>query len=303
MSDTAVRFEAVTRRFGRKVALDGLDLAVPAGEVVGLVGRNAAGKTTALRLAHGLLHPDAGTIRVLGLDPVADGAEVRSRVGFLSEESALYGWMRVEEILAFAAKLHPGWDSQLAGELVERLELEPGARIDTLSRGSKAKVSLALTAATRPDLLFLDDPTAGLDPLVRREVLAGVLESVSERGGAVLYASHLIQDLERVADRVVVLDAGRVVIGDSLEGLKARVLRARAVFPEGAPDVAAQIAGRLDSSVDGRLLSVVVDGAEGPLAATLRELGASQVEIDPLSLEEILVACLRRSGRKEVARV
>ncbi len=295
MTAPALSFERVTRRFGRTVALDGLAMACAPGEVLGLVGRNGAGKTTALRLAHGLLWPDAGTIRTLGLDPVAEGEQVRARASLLSEESALYPWMRVEEIVRFASRLHPRWDAGLAEQTRKRLGLDPAAKIASLSRGTKAKVALLLAVACRPELLLLDDPTAGLDPLVRREVLESILDTVAGEGGSVVYASHLIQDIERVADRVIVLDGGRIVLEGATGDLKARVLRARAVFEGDAP-AALTVPGALDVRASGRVLTVVADRPNGELTAALRAAGAREVEIEPLPLEEILVALLRGRG-------
>jgi ABC-2 type transport system ATP-binding protein len=298
MSNSALIFENVVRRFGSKVALDALNLEVRPGSIVGLIGRNGAGKTTALRLAHGLLHPDEGRISVLGLDPAKEWLEVRSRVSLLSEEASLYPWMRVREIQALASALHPRWDDGQADALVKRLELDPQARIKTLSRGTRAKVALMLSIACRPDLLLLDDPTAGLDPLVRREILEGILGAVSDEGGAVLYASHLVQDIERVADRVAVLDHGRLILEGSVEGIKNRTRRARAVFDADAPDNV-EIAGKIDVAAEGRMLTVVAESANGELEASLRQLGAREVEVEPLPLEEILVALLRGRGARE----
>jgi ABC-2 type transport system ATP-binding protein len=298
MSANAIVFESVTRSFGRMRALDAVDLTVAPGSVLGLVGRNGAGKTTALRLAHGVLFPDAGRIRVLGLDPVRQGSEVRRRASLLSEESSLYPWMTVEEILAFGGALHPRWDAALARSLRERLELDPRARIKTLSRGTRAKVALVLAVACRPEVLFLDDPTAGLDPLVRGEVLQGLLEAIPAEGGAVVYASHLVADIERVADRVAILDHGRIRIEAPLEELKSRVRRAVAVFDGDAPlPGRPDLPGRIDAHADGRVLTVVAEGANGELAAGLRALGAKEVAIEALPLEEILVAYLREGRR------
>jgi len=295
MSRPAVVWEGVERRFGRTVALAGLDLAVEPGTVMGLIGRNGAGKTTALRLGHGVLFPDAGRVRVLGLDPVEDGLEVRTRVSLLTEESSLYPWMTVEEILRFGAGLHPHWDRDLADGLARRLDLETSAKISTLSRGTRAKVALVLAVACRPQLLLLDDPTAGLDPLVRREVLEGVLEAVPSEGGAVVYASHLVHDVERVADHVAVLDRGHLRLHGALEGIKDRIRKVTAVFEGGAPE-GVSLPGKIDARADGRVLTVVAEGVNGDLDASLRSLGAREVEVEPISLEEILVACLRQGN-------
>ena len=297
MNEPALILDGVTRRFGRVVALDGVTVRVDPGEVLGLVGRNGAGKTTLLRLAAGILWPDRGTIHTLGLDPVSDGLRVREGTSLLSEESALYPWMTVRELLRFASGLHPRWDPALAAETVERLRVDPSRRVGALSRGTRAKVALVLAVAPRPELLLLDDPTAGLDPLVRREVLEGILDAVAGEGGAVVYASHLVHDVERVADRVVVLDGGRTVLEGSVDSLKARIRRARAVF-EVVPPPAAAVAGFIEGRVDGRLLTVVADSPDGSLEASLRALGARSIEVESLPLEEILVSFLRRGGEE-----
>ena len=302
MSAAALHFERVTRRFGKKTAVDGLDLTVEPGSILGLVGRNGSGKTTSLGLAHGILYADEGAIRVLGLDPQRDGRKLRTRVSLLAEESSLYPWMTVREILDFGAALHPNWDAKLAAEVCERLKLEPQERIRHLSRGTRAKVSLALAVSVRPQLLLLDDPTAGLDPLVRREVLQGVLEAVSDEGGAVVYASHLVHDIERVADNVVFLDEGKKRFEASVEQLKETMRRARAVFEHGAPD-AIQLDGKIDVQSEGRVLTVVAEGPAQDLDARLRSLGASEVEVEALSLEDILIAFLRTETGAEVAHV
>lgn len=302
MSDPAVVFERVTRRFGSTVALDGVSLAVPRGAVLGLIGRNGAGKTTALRLALGSLWPDTGRIRTLGLDPVTHGRDVATRVALLSEESSLYPWMTVAEIVSFTGRLHPRWDAAIAARLVKDLDLDPRKTIKTLSRGTRAKVALVLSVACRPELLLLDDPTAGLDPLVRREVLDGVLQAMSDEGGTVIYASHLVHDVERVADRIVVFDGGRIRIEGELEDLKARIRRARAVFDADAPRDAV-IGGAIDLAADGRVLTVTAEASNGSLESSLRRLGAREIVIEPLPLEEILVALLREAHTKGVARV
>jgi ABC-2 type transport system ATP-binding protein len=212
--------------------------------------------------------------------------------------------MTVKEIVAFAGRLHPKWDPALATRLVEELELDPSKKIKNLSRGTRAKVALVLAVAARPELLLLDDPTAGLDPLVRREVLAGVLRSVSDDGGSVVYASHLVHDVERVADRVVVFDGGAIRIEGELDALKAKIRRARAVFDADAP-AGSVIPGMIEAIADGRVLTVTANATNGSLESSLRTLGAREITIEALPLEEILVALLREGPRasKEAAHV
>lgn len=298
MSSSTITFQGVTRRFGRRIALDNVSIEVPEGSVLGLVGRNGAGKTTALRLATGLLHADRGSVRVLGLDPVRESLELRRRVSLIGEESALFPSFRVGEILRLAEGLHPKWDDALARDMVKNLQLDPMQRVRELSRGTRAKVALLIAVATRPEVLLLDDPTSGLDPLVRREVLESIVEGFPARGGAVVYASHLIHDLERIADRIAVLDEGRVVLEGSVEELHAGFVRASAVFEGDAPTRVEGVRV-LESSARGRTLTVVSDAAGAALEQTLRGLGAQSVETESLSLEDLLIALLREG--KEAA--
>lgn len=295
MSGAAIEFHQVTRTFGRVTALDRLDLAVEPGKVLGLVGRNGAGKTTALRLVHGLLWPDSGKVRVLGLDPEKQGLEVRRRVALLSEESSLYPSMKVEEIVAFTARLHPRWNAKKAVAMARRLALDPAAKISTLSRGTRAKLALLLAVCADPEVLLLDDPTAGLDPLVRREVLGGILEAIPGEGGSVIYASHLVADIERVADDVVVLDNGRVTLQGAIETLKAEIHRAEAVF-ENPRAGHSPFPGQIDCRIEDRVVTVVARASRNHLVEALTAAGAASVNISPLSLEDILVACLHGSA-------
>ena len=170
--------------------------------------------------------------------------------------------------------------------------------IRTLSRGNRAKVALVIAVASRSEVLLLDDPTAGLDPLVRREVLQGVIEALPAEGGAVVYASHLIHDVERVADRIAILDAGRVSLEGTLDGIKHAVRRITAVFADVAPR-STRRPGALSWSTDGRVLTVVSRNGHESLAASLRAEGAKDVVVEPLSLEEILVACLKSTRPEE----
>lgn len=291
MTTPAIAFDSVSRRFKKTQALSHFSLAVEPGSIVGLLGRNGAGKTTALRLAIGDLYPDEGQIRSFGMDPATKPLAVRERSSLLAEESVLYPWMTVGEILHFAAATHPRWDTKLAAHLEQRLNLESEKRIAALSRGTRAKVGLLLAVACRPDLLLLDDPTAGLDPLVRREFLEGVLATIHSEGGAVIYASHLIHDIERICDRVVILDGGHKVLEAEVEELKSRIRRATAVFP-GPPPALDELPGKLRMSQDGRVLRLVVEGDETKVASALRKGGAESLHFDALSLEDILVAYL-----------
>jgi len=215
-----VEISGLTRRFGQKTALDAVSLSIPRGRVHGLVGENGAGKTTLIRHLLGLLRAESGTVRVFGLDPVADPVGVLSRIGYLSEENDLPGWMRVHELLRYSRAFHPAWDDALAGELTRSFLLDPDARIKDLSKGQKARAGLVVALAHRPDLLVLDEPSSGLDPLVRRDILEAVMKTTAGEGRTVLFSSHLLDEVERVADHVTMIRAGRIVLDAPLDAIR-----------------------------------------------------------------------------------
>jgi ABC-2 type transport system ATP-binding protein len=208
------------KRYRRTWALRDCTLTIPEGCVVGLVGPNGAGKTTLLQLATGLLTPTRGTISVLGEPPAASPAQL-ARVGFVAQDTPVYARMRVADHLRMGAWLNPGWDDELAQRRIGQLGLDPKQRAGSLSGGQRAQLALTLALAKRPELLLLDEPVASLDPLARREFLRSLMEAVAEHGTSVVMSSHLVADLERVCDYLVVLVASRVRIAGEVAALLA----------------------------------------------------------------------------------
>jgi ABC-2 type transport system ATP-binding protein len=208
------------KRYGRRWALRDCTLDIPAGRVVALVGPNGAGKTTLLHLAVGLLQPTAGTIEVLG-ERVADTPAQLGRVGFVAQETPVYPNLSVSDHLRLGAHLNPGWDDRVAQERIRQLQLDPTQRAGSLSGGQRAQLALALAVAKRPKLLLLDEPVASLDPLARREFLQGLMEITSEQEVSVVLSSHLVADLERVCDYLVLLAASRIQLAGEVEELLA----------------------------------------------------------------------------------
>lgn len=210
----AIETRRLTKRYGRRPALTDCDLSIPRGRVVGLVGPNGAGKSTLLHLACGLLAPTSGTIDVLGARP-ASGPEQLAKVGFVAQDTSTYARLTVAEHLRLGARLNPGWDAALAARRTEHLELDPAQPAGKLSGGQRAQLALTLAIAKRPELLILDEPVASLDPLARREFLQDLMEFVAESEASVVLSSHLVADLERICDHLVVLTAARVqLVGD-----------------------------------------------------------------------------------------
>jgi ABC-2 type transport system ATP-binding protein len=208
------------RRYGRRWALSDCTIEVPAGHVVGLVGPNGAGKTTLLHLAVGLIEPSSGSVAVLG-EEVRGSAGQLARVGFVAQGTPLYASMSIADHLRLGAAMNPHWDDSLARARIERLGLDRGRRAGTLSGGERAQLALTLAIAKRPELLVLDEPAASLDPLARREFLQGLMEFTAEEAVSVVLSSHLIADLERVCDYVVLLADGRVRLAGEVEELLA----------------------------------------------------------------------------------
>jgi ABC-2 type transport system ATP-binding protein len=208
------------RRYGRHWALRDCTITIPAGKIVGLVGPNGAGKTTLLQLAVGLLAPSAGTIKVLGGPPAADQAQL-SRVGFVAQDTPVYAGLTVAKHLRMGAYLNPRWDGALAVRRIEQLGLDPRRRAGSLSGGQRAQLALTIAIAKRPDVLILDEPVASLDPLARREFLQSLMEAVARSEVSVVLSSHLIADLERVCDYVIVLVASQVQLTGDIDELLA----------------------------------------------------------------------------------
>ncbi len=276
-SEAVVRIESLTRRFGAKVALDNVSLTVPRGAVFGLVGANGAGKTTLIKHVLGLLRAVRGSVRVFGRDPVADPVGVLAHVGYLSEENDLPGWMRVDELLRYTRAFYPGWDDAYAERLRRDFGLDPAARIKHLSKGQRARAGLLIALAYRPELLVLDEPSSGLDPVVRRDIMEAIVRAIAEDGRTVLFSSHLLHEVERVADRVAMLHRGKVVFDSALDDVKEthRCLTLRFAEARRQPP---PLAGVLAWDGAGCEWTALCSGAPGALRTAAAAAGARVVE-------------------------
>jgi ABC-2 type transport system ATP-binding protein len=222
MNDSpALEATALGKRYGSTWALHDCTLTVPAGSVTALVGPNGAGKTTLLQLAVGLIEPSSGAISVLGHDPRAEPLAVLPHVGFVAQDHPLPRRFTIGETLRLGRELNASWDDAIAERRIDELGLSRRQRVGTLSGGQQAQVALTLALAKRPELLLLDEPVASLDPLARREFLSGVLQAVTETGTTVVLSSHIVADLERVCDRLIILAGGRTQLVGTIEELVA----------------------------------------------------------------------------------
>jgi ABC-2 type transport system ATP-binding protein len=284
---TVVTFDAVQRWFGAHVVLKGLSFRVQPGQVYALLGRNGAGKTTALRILLGFLAPHAGRVTVLGTDSQALTPEVRGRIGYVGEDHRLYPTMSVGGAVAFEAGTRPAFRRDFAEKAIARCGLGTKQRIPLLSRGQRAQLALILAVAGNPELLVCDDPALGLDVVMRREVLDALIDLLADTGCTVLFSSHFLTDVERIADRIGILHDGRLLVDATLEDCKRRVVRCTLTPRAGAasPVVGGQVL-RVSPRRDGCDLTLL--DADERLFAALRATG----ELSPptaLSLEELFL--------------
>jgi ABC-2 type transport system ATP-binding protein len=284
MSHPVLQAEGLSKRYGRRAALSDCTLAIPPGHVVGLVGPNGAGKTTLLQIAAGMLAPTGGRIEVLGGQP-ATGAAQLAKVGFLAQDAPVYAGLSVADHLRFGAHMNPRWDQGLAAERIAKLGLDPRQKAGKLSGGQRAQLALTLAIAKRPELLILDEPVASLDPLARREFLQNLMAFIAEHGANVILSSHLVSDLERVCDYVIVLVASRVRVAGEVEDLLAS--HHRLIGPRRDPAGLPPGAEVIEESHTDRQSTLIVHSAV--------PIDDPSYDVEQLTLEDLVLAYMARA--------
>jgi ABC-2 type transport system ATP-binding protein len=295
MNDPAIDLQAVYKSFGTTEVLRGVTLSVGRGKTFAFLGRNAAGKTTTIRLLLGLLNRDDGAIRVLGIDPERQPIELRRRVGYLAEDQTMYGWMRVEEIVRFVAPFYPTWDHELAFKYLRDFELPLRTRIKHLSKGQNVRLGLVLALAHRPEVVILDDPAIGLDPIMRKQFNRDLITHLQGEGRTVFYSSHLLYEVEPVADEVAILDQGRIIRQAETETLRRdvkQIILSRDAFATVRPSLLI-----LDEAIDGDHVVATIEGAERAFSLIGRE--GIEFRVVDLNLDEIFEAYV--AGRRSDA--
>ena len=292
-----VEFENVIRIYPRKImALRGVTLALPEGNVCGLVGRNGAGKTTLLRMIPALLHPTEGVVRVFGLDPWESQEEVKKDIGYLSENETLPNTVRIKDMMDLCASIYPKWDRRMAADLMGRFELEPRRTMSALSKGQKRQVGLLCAVCHKPRLLVLDEPAGGLDPVARREFLEVVIGLLADAGSTVIFSSHILTDLDRIARRLVILHQGLILLDRPVDDLKENICRVEVTggFPPGAATALAARRGCFNVVEKNGTLKVTLQCAPAEATEFLRRAlpEAPNIRADnvvALGLEDIFV--------------
>ena len=297
----AVSTQALVKRYGSTTALAGIDLMVPEGSVFVLVGPNGAGKTTTLEILLDIVVADSGTARVLGLDTHTQGARARAQIGYVPERGDhVYGWMRVGALMKHHAAYYPSWNAEYAAELVSLFELRPEKKLRTLSKGQQRRVQLLLALAHTPPLLVLDEPTDGLDPVMRAETMSALASHMARFPTTMFISTHQVHEVERLADHMAVLRHGRLELQASRETLRQNLLeytmdvRADWVIPQELH------AGVIRRNGAGREVAYTIWGPEASITRQLTGAGAVIRDVAPLTLEDAAFALLARPNADSV---
>jgi ABC-2 type transport system ATP-binding protein len=310
MAEYVLEAQGLTKFYGSTPAVDHIDLKIPQGCVCGFVGRNGAGKTTAIKLMLGFLKPTAGSSRLLGCDSQNLTPAIRQRIGYAAEGHHLFRDATIgnlagfhsaffHEQLASAKQGEAGWDGKLFWDMIEYFGLSKRQKIKKLSNGQRAQVSLALTLAPNPELLIMDDPTLGLDAAIRRQFLEGMIELIIRQGRTILFSSHILGDIDRVADRIIVLDEGVIRADCSLEQFRAAVKKVRFVFGQTSPEIV-DIEGLLHLRRNDKELEMVLVGtADEKIAEWANSAGAEEYKILKQNLEDQFIEYTAPTSRNK----
>jgi len=292
-----VKTENLCKNFGKKCALDDVTIEVLRGRVFGLVGENGAGKTTLIHHILGAYTAEKGSVSVFGLNPVKYPKEVLGRIGYLSETRDLPRWMSIQQLIRYMAAFYPNWDMAYSNQLLEQFELDPKRKIRALSRGELARTGLLVALSHRPELLLLDEPSSGLDPVARMDILSAVVRSVAEEGRTVFFSSHLLDEVERVSDDVCMLHHGRIVMNDSLEEIKSRhhLLEVRTNSNKLNFE---NIPGVIRINALGHGYRLLYRGNEKEGKEQIEQQGGKIINIAVPSLEEIFIAYVKKQDKE-----
>lgn len=296
--DTVIEARGLTRYFGSRKVVDSLTMTVPRGSVFAFLGRNGSGKTTTIRMLLGLLQPTRGSSTMLGHDSQHLTPQVRARIGYMSESHTLYDWMTVKQCGEYQSRFYPRWNQRIFESVIGHFRLDAAAKSGPLSRGERAGLSLAITLAPQPELLVLDDPALGLDPVARRSLLESMIYVTRGNGRTIFFSSHLLEDVERVADYMAILDGSVLRACCPVESFRAHVRQYLLRFPGNAtpPSQLPHLPGLLHTRRSTDELRLSIAAPDEGTRKILATLGASSVEEAPLPLDEALIGYLGNRG-------
>jgi ABC-2 type transport system ATP-binding protein len=298
MRGAVIQTRGLTRYFGAKCAVDTVSFRVPRGSVFAFIGRNGAGKTTTIRMILGLLEPTRGTSTILGYESMTLPPEARARIGYMAEGHPVYAWMRVGQYAGFQRGFYDHWNQQIFASVIDYFAINPRTKAGHLSHGQRAGLHLAMTLAIEPEILMLDDPATGLDPSARRSLLEAMIYFTRSRERTIFFSTHLLDDVERVADHVAVLDYSVLRVCCSADTFRERVRRLVVRFPAELPHKLPAIPGLLRATRSEHELSLIIANPNGRTERDLEALGALAIDEQPISLEDALIAHVGRQGDK-----
>jgi ABC-2 type transport system ATP-binding protein len=289
-----IEVDHLCRAFGKYEAVRDLTFSVRPGSVYGFFGRNGAGKTTTIKCLLNLLRPTSGLVRLFGRDPARDEVEIKQRIAYVPDSAAFYPWMTVRSTLDYFASFRESWDETVEAELIERFRLDPAKRVSALSKGQTMQLALAAAICPGPELLILDEPTTGLDPIVRREfveAVVGAYQDASPAERTIFVSTHLISEFEGLVDDFTIIENGRTILTSSANDARDRFRRIRARFPGPPPTLDGTCF--VDSRCSGREIEVIISGEHEAAVQRLRAHSPECISVEALDLENIFVALLR----------
>jgi ABC-2 type transport system ATP-binding protein len=292
MEETVIKTENLVKYYDGRCVLDGINLSVPKGCIYGLLGRNGSGKTTIIRILQGLEPPTRGKTYMLGVDSMKLPAGLRGNIGYVAEGHNLIQHYKVSRIIKLCKDLARSWNNEFFNHLMEMFRLPTDRRVRELSMGMRAQLNLALAMAIEPQLLILDDPTLGLDTVARRQFLELAIDIIQKQDRTILFSSHILSDVERIADRIGILVAGKLVVDCPLEELKERVKKLRVIFPDAAP-ANLYLHEVINQQVQGREVVLTVanwDAQKQTIIDTFRPSSCTEI---PMSLEDMFIECTK----------
>ena len=293
----AIQTEGLTKIFGKQMAVNNLNMEVKIGSVYGFLGPNGAGKTTTIKMLLGLIRSSCGTSSLLGCNSTKLFPQLKQKIGYVAEDQRMYLWMRVSEIIKYTAPLYPTWDKNYCNELITKLELPMDKKIGELSKGMKIKLALLLAISYKPNLLILDDPSSRLDPVARHEILENIISIIDEGNRTVFFSSHLLDEVERVADDIGIIDRGKLKISMPLQALKSSVKKVRMIFDNQIPEIL-DIKGILSRKRQGRELSITIENFDDGILEKLKKY-CTKTEVIDLSLQDIFIEYVHKLKRED----
>jgi ABC-2 type transport system ATP-binding protein len=292
----AITTTGLTKYYGRRCVVNSLSLRVPEGSVYGLLGRNGSGKSTTLKMLLGMVRPDRGSAQLLGEDAVTLSPQTRARIAYIAEGHPFFRWMTIDEAVRFTRSFYPHWNTELLDQILDHFALPRRAKIRRLSNGQRAQVSLALAVAPDPELLILDDPTLGLDTVVRRDFLESLIQIIQRQGRTILISSHILADVERVADRIGILVDGVLRVDCPTEHFKESVRKVVLEFA-GEPPAFPTCDGLVSTWRVGNRLEVVLIGYDAHQQGVVESLSPESVDVLELNLEDAFIEYTRGTRR------